>query len=307
MCVIALRVPAKTRTMCERENRTRRSNPVLGKTNMANLLALKLTSPGARLLMAACGWIALIANAHGLTAEEVFEKVSPSIVVVDVDVLEADGMRSGLGSGVVVTHSDAQELAGEPDRAGTPPVTVVITNCHVTRGADAIYVRRNGNRYPAILSAAAPQFDLCQLSVPDLGAPPVRLGSPGRMRPGARVYAIGAPEGLELSITEGLVSALRNIDGVRVFQSSAPISPGSSGGGLFDDQGNLIGITTFRIGEGQDLNFAVSSDNVRQLSLAEHRAPAAPAPTAAATFASRTGSVPQSGICLSKIGQEVLH
>src|SRR5476649_1726632 len=127
------------------------------------------------------------------------------------------------------------------------------------------------------------------------------------MRPGARVYAIGAPEGLELSITEGLVSALRNIDGVRVFQSSAPISPGSSGGGLFDDQGNLIGITTFRIGEGQDLNFAVSSDNVRQLSLAEHRAPATQAPTAAATFASHTGSALQSGICLGKIGQAVLH
>jgi S1-C subfamily serine protease len=260
-----------------------------------------------RVLMAACGWIALMANAHGLSAEEVFEKVSPSIVVVDVDWLEASGTRSGLGSGVVVTHHDARGLAGGPDRAGTPPVKVVITNCHVISGADAIYVRHNGKRFAATLSAAAPRFDLCQLSVPDLEAPPVRLGSPGRMKPGARVYSIGAPEGLELSITEGLVSALRNVDGVRMFQSSAPISPGSSGGGLFDDQGNLIGITTFRIGDGQDLNFAVSSENVRQLSLAEHRAPAALAPAAAATLAKSVESVRQSGIGLGKVRQEFVQ
>ena len=64
---------------------------------MANVLAIRLTSPGMRVLMAICGWIALMANAHGLSAEEVFEKVSPSIVVVDVDWLEAGGTRSGLG------------------------------------------------------------------------------------------------------------------------------------------------------------------------------------------------------------------
>jgi hypothetical protein len=92
-----------------------------------------------------------------------------------------------------------------------------------------------------------------------------------------------------------------------MFQSSAPISPGSSGGGLFDDQGNLIGITTFRIGDGQDLNFAVSSENVRELSLAEHRAPAALPPAVAATLAKSVESVRQSGIGLGRVRQEFVQ
>jgi len=65
---------------------------------------------------------------------------------------------------------------------------------------------------------------------------------------------------LELTFSEGVISALRETDGVRMIQTSAPTSPGSSGGGLFDTQGNLIGITTFQLKEGQSLNFALPGE-----------------------------------------------
>jgi S1-C subfamily serine protease len=82
---------------------------------------------------------------------------------------------------------------------------------------------------------------------------------------GERVYAIGAPEGLELTISEGLVSGLREYENVRVIQTSAAISHGSSGGGLFDVNGRLIGITTFSLKEGQNLNFALPGEWIQAL------------------------------------------
>lgn len=85
------------------------------------------------------------------------------------------------------------------------------------------------------------------------------------LRVGERVFAVGAPEGLELTLSEGIVSRLERAEpltdgkpeSVKRIQTTAPISPGSSGGGLFDQQGNLIGITTSSVVGGQNLNFAL--------------------------------------------------
>ena len=75
---------------------------------------------------------------------------------------------------------------------------------------------------------------------------------------GELVYAIGSPAGLENSISQGIISGKRNVKGQQWIQTTAAISPGSSGGGLFDKDGNLIGITTFKFsGESDEaLNFA---------------------------------------------------
>jgi S1-C subfamily serine protease len=70
----------------------------------------------------------------------------------------------------------------------------------------------------------------------------------------------GAPQGLELSLAEGIISSKRALDAGRLFQTSAPISKGSSGGGLFDAHGNLLGITTFMLKDAQDLNFAIAAE-----------------------------------------------
>jgi S1-C subfamily serine protease len=63
-----------------------------------------------------------------------------------------------------------------------------------------------------------------------------------------------------LSLAEGIVSSKRPVEAGRLFQTSAPISKGSSGNGLFDAQGNLLGITTFMLKDSQNLNFAIATE-----------------------------------------------
>jgi Flp pilus assembly protein TadD len=70
---------------------------------------------------------------------------------------------------------------------------------------------------------------------------------------------------MELTISEGLISGLRDLDREKIVQTTAAISRGSSGGGLFDGQGRLVGITTFYLRGGQNLNFAIPTDSVRDL------------------------------------------
>lgn len=85
------------------------------------------------------------------------------------------------------------------------------------------------------------------------------------MAVGDKVFAIGSPIGMKNSLSEGIVSGLREHKGITVIQTTAPISPGSSGGGLFDAQGNLVGITTFKLIKGENLNFAVDIRHAEDL------------------------------------------
>jgi hypothetical protein len=142
---------------------------------------------------------------------------------------------------------------------------VVITNCHVTKSGSQYQVRLGRDSYSASVAVADEEFDLCRLSVQGVNAPAVVLGSAATLRTGQKVYAIGAPQGLDLTISDGIVSSLRAVSGGTVIQTTAPISPGSSGGGLFDATGKLVGIMTFQHRYGQNLNFAVPADWIRDM------------------------------------------
>lgn len=190
---------------------------------------------------------ALPLRAQALTAEQLYALVSPSIVVVQSWSSRASEGEVSQGSGVVVA-----------------PRTVV-TNCHVLTGRQEVAVYSAETDHRATLLAVDWRRDVCLLHVGDLAAQPVRLGSAESLRIGQKVYAIGAPEGLVFTLSDGLVSAIREFEYGAVIQTSAPISPGSSGGGLFDDQGTLVGVTTFVWAEGQNLNFAHPADWVREL------------------------------------------
>jgi S1-C subfamily serine protease len=181
-----------------------------------------------------------------LSAKEVFERVAPSVVVVEL--LDVSGKVVGFGSGVVVAP------------------TTVVTNLHVLANGTSYRVKHADATWPAQLLRADAQHDLAELSVGGLDAPPAPLRDSSTLSVGERVFAIGAPEGLELTISEGLISGLRELVGFdRVIQTSAPISPGSSGGGLFDSRGRLVGITTVYLLGGQNLNFALPADWVARL------------------------------------------
>jgi serine protease Do len=127
-------------------------------------------------------------------------------------------------------------------------------------------VHQGENTWKAQVAYLDGEHDLCGLHISGLNAKPVSLRLSSTLSVGDRLYALGAPEGLELSLSEGLVSGLRKFEGVTLIQTTAPISHGSSGGGLFDDEGRLVGITTFVVKDGQNLNFALPSERVANLS-----------------------------------------
>ena len=185
------------------------------------------------------------ASGAARSAEELFSQLAPSIARVTA--LDASGRPTALGSGVVI------------DR-GT-----VITNCHVVKRGASASVKVGGDVYAATLRVADEELDLCSLDVAGLGAPAVGVGTVKSLRTGQRVYAIGAPQGLELTISDGIVSSLREISLGTVIQTTAPISSGSSGGGLFDGSGQLVGIVTFQHRYGQNLNFAVPADWIGEM------------------------------------------
>ncbi|MGA7389267.1 MAG: trypsin-like peptidase domain-containing protein [Pseudolabrys sp.] len=81
------------------------------------------------------------------------------------------------------------------------------------------------------------------------------------LRVGQSVYTIGSPSSLESTLGQGIVSGLRIVEGRHLVQTTAQISAGSSGGGLFDDAGNLVGITSFMLKNSQGLNFAIAAED----------------------------------------------
>jgi hypothetical protein len=135
-----------------------------------------------------------------------------------------------------------------------------------------VRIEQQGNSAKARLLFRYEVADLCLLVVPKPSLPRLVEARKLSERPavGTRVYSIGAPRGLELSIGEGVVSQVREGDSsdAILIQTTAPISPGSSGGGLFDEQGRLVGITTLFLKDSDRLNFAVSSLSLIWLQLA---------------------------------------
>lgn len=187
----------------------------------------------------ACRHLAIVGN-RPLSPEEVFRKVSPSVFVVET--LDENGKPVDLGSGVAIGRD------------------FLITNCHVVQSGASLRVGHDKGQWTARLIRALPGHDLCGLKPAGLDLKAIETRPSSGLVTGQRVYAIGSPEGLELTFSEGVISALRETDGVHVIQTSAPISPGSSGGGLFDTYGDLVGITTFQLKEGQSLNFALPGE-----------------------------------------------
>lgn len=167
--------------------------------------------------------------------------------VFRVDVYDHSGQLRATGSAVAVTTTD------------------VVTNYHVVKEAwSAELVTEDGTRYPVLgMTAFDQNQDLAVLRVNGTLQPVQLRTTP--VETGEEVVAIGSPVGLINTVSTGVVSAVRTLSGSEVIQVSAPISKGSSGGGLFDRQGSLIGITFGLMEGGQNLNFAIPVKYVQQL------------------------------------------
>ena len=179
-----------------------------------------------------------------LSPVELYGQTSPS-----VHIIAAVGKnRSGdfQGSAVAISSSN------------------VVTNCHVTESAVSVATVVEGKVVELKATRADKKSDLCFYSTDEQLTAVAGVREFSGISVGEKVYAIGSPSGQENTFSEGIVSGLRERDGTKYIQTTAPISPGSSGGGLFDAQGRLIGITTFKIRDAENLNFAVSVDEFRR-------------------------------------------
>jgi S1-C subfamily serine protease/Tfp pilus assembly protein PilF len=187
---------------------------------------------------------------HGqLSPDKIFAQASPAVVQIVMN--DADGSRIGQGSVFLV------------DERG-----LVATNYHVVQNAHSVQVVLSDSTRVPVLGVTAfdkavdiaiirldREINLRRLEMAPFELPPV----------GTKVYAIGNPLGLANTLSDGLVSALRDRETYPVIQITTPISPGSSGGPLLREDGKVCGVTTFVFRGGQNLNFAVPIAHVVRL------------------------------------------
>lgn len=181
---------------------------------------------------------------QNLAPELLFAGAKSGVAVVSTD--------SMTGSGFVVRHQDGS--------------TFLVTNAHVVDGFSSATVKwaDGGQDSAAVVSNAggsSPLTDLALLEVKSVRGTPLNLKA-SKPSVGADIVAIGAPQGLEFSLTRGVVSSLR--DNGEILQIDAPINPGNSGGPVLDRTGCVVGVATFKMADSEGLNFAVASSVIQR-------------------------------------------
>lgn len=184
------------------------------------------------------------------TPAELFKELSPAVVTITVH-----GSRGmGGGTGFVI------------DASG-----IVVTNHHVIDKSNSVSVKLLEGKWASKVELLVQDKDqdLAILKITtdeDLHA--LHLGDSDLIQVGERAISIGNPLGLEHTLTDGLVSARRTYEGQKMIQMSTPVSPGNSGGPLFNLHGEVIGVTTAQLGSysrGQNLNLAVPINQAKAM------------------------------------------
>lgn len=198
------------------------------------IIAESMTRPHLLLLAGLC----LCPSAQGLAAtpSELYARASQAVLVLE--------------------GRDAQGAARMQASATALGDGVAVTQCDLLSGAEQWVVIQAQRDLPATPRERDEARNLCRLDVPGLRAAGPEIVPLEQVRVGQRVYAIGNALGLGLSLSEGLVSGIRELGGESWIQTTAALAPGSEGGALFDEQGRLLGLTDYRKRDGQNVNFA---------------------------------------------------
>ncbi|MDM0020503.1 S1 family peptidase [Variovorax saccharolyticus] len=185
-------------------------------------------------------------GAFALEPDLLFARVSPAVWTVRA--LDAQERLLRTGSAVVVA----------PGR--------LVTACHVLAKAASFVIRQDNVTYGATLEHPDVERDLCQIRVANFHVAPVPLASPGTARVGQKAYLVGSPRGVENTLGETMLTGLRGEDGDdRQLQLAAVLAAGASGGGLFDAEGRLLGITSAAGRDPGAPAFAVPADFVPEI------------------------------------------
>jgi len=202
-------------------------------------------------------FIFLYIGAYSASAQdflpELVKRIKPSAVAIET--FDAKGNTLSRGSGFFVASDK------------------VITNRHVIEKSSRAEIHLfNGKKFPVkgvLAIDGEGDLALLQVDVPAGTAVPLQIMQRVPLE-GESIVVIGNPYGLEGSVSNGIVSAVREISGYgKIIQITAPISPGSSGSPVVNMLGQVIGIATLQAAEGQSLNFAVPSERIAQLKIGE--------------------------------------
>ncbi len=160
---------------------------------------------------------------------------------------QSDCVRHQFSSGVVIAPN------------------VIATSAHGVQGCSQIQIHKDGRKFNVSHHILAVDLDLCLLKVPGLPCPSVPIFKGELPSLGSSVQAIGYPGGQRLIITHGQVDALWKMRNATFIQSSAFILPGSSGGGLFSPDGQLLGLTTFVLSDLPTFNMSIPAQWILDL------------------------------------------
>jgi S1-C subfamily serine protease len=186
---------------------------------------------------------------ENLTIPQIVQEWGDSVVLVKS--FGKEGEQIGLGSGFVITRKGG-----------------IITNYHVVESAFSVTIGlSNGKSYnnvSYITGDSSIDIVVLNIDAKDEILTPLIIGDSDNLQVGEQVLAIGNPYGWRNTLSDGLISGIREIEGLKLLQITAPISPGSSGGALFNMKGEVIGITTIAsLWGAQNLNFAVPINSLK--------------------------------------------
>jgi S1-C subfamily serine protease len=195
-----------------------------------------------QVMLLTLGMAAFIGNFQDtpLSSEQIYKRVLPSVMTIVVDRPNGEQLQ---GTGFLAIKDN-----------------LAVTAWHVVKGAShAVAKFSDGEEFEVSgLVDKDEKRDLALIRVKVSGRPVLDLlGTDPPI--GQKAFVIGAPRGLEFSISDGIISQIRLVYGVRQVQFSCPASPGNSGGPLINPFGQVIGIVDWQISDGQNLNFAVPS------------------------------------------------
>jgi hypothetical protein len=182
------------------------------------------------------------------TTSQIVKKYSPSVVTIVA--LDQNDQPLSLGSGFFInTEGD------------------IASNHHLLEGSAKAIIKTMDGRRGEVLEIINddPQLDLLIAKTSLKNTNPLPLGDSDTVIVGEEIIAIGNPAGLEGTVSNGIVSGVRKAEGFKSIQITAPISPGSSGGPVFNSTGKVIGITTAYLYIGQNLNFAMPINYLKSL------------------------------------------
>lgn len=144
---------------------------------------------------------------------------------------------------------------------------IIATNFHVIQGASEAFCFVNNSsekfKFDGYVSVDK-SSDLILLRVSSIERTPIKI-TKDSVSPGDKIFVIGSPKGLPASISDGIISGLRSIEGIDLLQITAPISHGSSGGPVLNTKGELVGISIGQLPDGQNLNFAIYKSKLEVL------------------------------------------